>query len=125
MNISSPHVSRSGYLTSCHTVVTCACNIVNAITTSIPSLYVLGSPPASVVAFASRDKNVDMLEVGDAMRKRGWHLTAITEPRGVHIACTVRLPFISHSSSAKLKTWKLTVDIETHLVSHGHFRGGS
>ena len=89
----SSRVSRSGYLASCHVVVTCACKISNAITTSIPSLYVLGLPPASVVAFASRDKDVDALEVGDAMRKRGWHLTAVTEPRGVHITCTVRIPF--------------------------------
>lgn len=88
---SSSRVPRSGYLASCHAVVTCARKIANAITTSIPSLYILGSPPASVVAFASRDKNVDVLEVGDTMRKRGWHLTAITEPKGVHITCTVRV----------------------------------
>ena len=62
---------------------------------SIPSLYVLGSPPASVVAFASRDKDVDALEVGDVMKKRGWHLTAVAEPKGVHITCTVRVPFLS------------------------------
>ncbi|KAL4078210.1 pyridoxal phosphate-dependent transferase [Scleroderma yunnanense] len=82
------YLGSDGYLSSCHSLVTCARKIANAITTSIPSLYVLGSPPSSVVAFASRDKDVDALEVGDAMSKRGWHLNAITEPRGVHIACT-------------------------------------
>lgn len=82
------YMGSDGYLASCRSLVTCARKIANAITTSIPSLYVLGSPPASVIAFASRDKGVDALEVGDVMRKRGWHLNAITEPKGVHIACT-------------------------------------
>lgn len=82
------YIGSDGYLASCKSIVTCARQIANAITASIPSLYVLGSPPSSVVAFASRDKDVDVYEVGDAMAKRGWHLNAITEPRGVHIACT-------------------------------------
>ena len=86
----SSRIPCSGYLASCHDIVTCARKIANAITVSIPSLYVLGSPPASVIAFASRDKDVDALEVGDVMRKRGWHLTAVTEPKGIHITCTVR-----------------------------------
>jgi len=91
---SSSRVPRSGYLASCHPVVTCARKIANAITASIPSLYVLGSAPTSIVAFASRDKDVDALEVGDVMRKRGWHLTAVAEPKGVHITCTVQVPFL-------------------------------
>ncbi|KAI6037576.1 pyridoxal phosphate-dependent transferase [Pisolithus marmoratus] len=82
------YIGSDGYLASCQSIVACARQIANAITTSIPSLYVLGSPPSSVVAFASRDKDVDVYEVGDAMAKRGWHLNAVTEPRGVHIACT-------------------------------------
>ncbi|KAI6165969.1 pyridoxal phosphate-dependent transferase [Pisolithus thermaeus] len=82
------YIGSDGYLASCKSIVTCARQIANAITASIPSLYVLGSPPSSVVAFASRDKAVDIYEVGDAMAKRGWHLNAITEPRGLHIACT-------------------------------------
>lgn len=82
------YIGSDGYLASCQSIVTCARKIANAITTSIPSLYVIGSPPSSVVAFASRDKDVDVYEVGDAMAKRGWHLNAITEPKGVHIACT-------------------------------------
>lgn len=33
-----------------------------------------------------------MLEVGDAMSRKGWHLNAISNPAAVHIAVTVRLP---------------------------------
>jgi sphinganine-1-phosphate aldolase len=64
--------------------------IADAITDDIPELYVLGNPPASVVAFASKHPNVDVLEVGDVMSRRGWHLNGLSDPKSVHIACTVR-----------------------------------
>lgn len=54
----------------------------------------MGDPPASVVAFGSKNPGVDVLEVGDAMGKRGWHLAGISQPNGVHIAVTVRLQFV-------------------------------
>lgn len=87
----NPHLfaSYSGYLQSCRDIVTCARHIANTITGSIPELYVLGSPPASVVAFGSRDGSVNVYEVGDRMSKRGWHLNALSGPAAVHIACTV------------------------------------
>src|SRR5882762_1317239 len=91
----------SGYLESCRSIVNCARTIANTIKTSIPELYVLGSPPASVVAFGSRDPSVNVLEVGDAMSKKGWHLNGLSGPPAVHIACTVtRLFWISQSHAA-------------------------
>jgi len=83
--------SLRGYLKSCREIVLATRKIANAITDDIPELYVLGSPPASVVAFASKHPKVDALEVGDAMSKKGWHLNALNEPKSVHIACTVRI----------------------------------
>jgi hypothetical protein len=82
----------SGYLKSCREIVSCARTIANTITNSIPELYVLGSPPASVVAFASKSPELNIHEVGDAMSKRGWHLNALSGPAAVHIACTVGFP---------------------------------
>lgn len=82
--------SSSGYLESCRSIVNCTRSIANTIKSSIPELYIIGSPPASVVAFGSRDPSVNVLEVGDAMSKRGWHLNGISGPPAVHIACTVR-----------------------------------
>ncbi|KAJ7497639.1 pyridoxal phosphate-dependent transferase [Mycena latifolia] len=55
--------------------------IADTIVASIPELYILGSPPASVVAFGSKHPKVNVLE-------RGWHLNALTGPAAVHIACT-------------------------------------
>lgn len=49
----------------------------------------LGNPPASVVAFGSNVPDINVLNVGDAMNKRGWHLNALNEPAAVHLACTV------------------------------------
>ncbi|KAG9309272.1 pyridoxal phosphate-dependent transferase [Chiua virens] len=82
------YMGSDGYLQSCRDIVTCARRIANTITASIPELYILGSPPASVVAFGSQDKSVNVYEVGDRMSKRGWHLNALAAPAAVHIACT-------------------------------------
>lgn len=83
-------MSVSGYLESCRSIVGAAKSIAQMIKKEIPELYVLGNPPASVVAFASKHPTVKAHEVGDRMSKRGWHLNAIVNPDAVHIACTVR-----------------------------------
>lgn len=95
--------ANRGYLDSCHDIVTCARNIADTITSSVPELYVLGSPPASVVAFGSKHPKVNILEVGDMMSKKGWHLNGLSGPPALHIACTVR----SNSFQPKLwyKSW--------------------
>ncbi|KAG1861579.1 PLP-dependent transferase [Suillus subalutaceus] len=89
------YMGSDGYLKSCREIVSCARTIANTITNSIPELYVLGSPPASVVAFGSKSPEVNVHEVGDAMSKRGWHLNALSGPAAVHIACTrLTLPLV-------------------------------
>ena len=80
---------RSGYLESCRSIVTCARYIADTIVSSIPELYLMGDPPASVIAFGSKHPKVNIHEVGDKMSSRGWHLNALNGTPGVHIACTV------------------------------------
>ncbi|KAF9526574.1 pyridoxal phosphate-dependent transferase [Crepidotus variabilis] len=82
------HIGSEGYKNSCAAIVKATRQIADAIHDDIPELYVLGNPPASVVAFGSKHPKVDALEVGDAMSKRGWHLNALNDPKSVHIACT-------------------------------------
>ncbi|OAX35689.1 PLP-dependent transferase [Rhizopogon vinicolor AM-OR11-026] len=90
------YMGSDGYLKSCYEIVSCARTIANTITNSIPELYVLGSPPASVVAFGSKSLELNIHEVGDAMSKRGWHLNALSGPAAVHIACTLlTLPHVN------------------------------
>jgi hypothetical protein len=83
------HIGYQGYLESCKNIVLATRRIADAITADIPELYVLGDPPASVVAFASKHPKVDALEVGDGMSRRGWHLAGVNQPPAVHIAVTV------------------------------------
>lgn len=84
---------NSGYTASCKSIVSCAQTIVRAIKEEITELYVLGEPPASVVAFGSKHPRVDVLAVGDKMSERGWHLNGLANPAAVHIACTVSVLF--------------------------------
>jgi glutamate/tyrosine decarboxylase-like PLP-dependent enzyme len=86
---------HSGYLESCRSIVTTTRKIAHAIRTEIPELYVLGNPPVSVVAFASRNPQVKALKVGDLMASKGWHLNALQNPNAVHIAVTVYTIFFS------------------------------
>lgn len=57
-------------------------------------LFVLGNPPASVVAFGACHPSVNIHEVGDIMSRKGWHLNGIVRPNAIHIAVTVR-PLLS------------------------------
>ncbi|KZT29117.1 PLP-dependent transferase [Neolentinus lepideus HHB14362 ss-1] len=97
------YMGRDGYLASANSIVACARKIGHAITETIPELYVLGNPPASVIAFASRSPEVNVLEVGDKMSKRGWHLNGLMNPAAVHIACTLLTVPIVDTFIADLK----------------------
>ncbi|KAK7692393.1 hypothetical protein QCA50_004018 [Cerrena zonata] len=82
------YMGYDGYLESCRSIVGAAKIIAEKIKTEIPELYILGNPPASVVAFASQHPDVKIYEVGDAMSEKGWHLNALNDPAALHIACT-------------------------------------
>lgn len=102
---SNRRVSPSGYLESCKAIVGAAKDIQTKIKAEIPELYILGNPPASVVAFASKHPAVNPLEVGDLMAKRGWHLNALADPPAVHIAVTVsKTPWDTTSELTSLRS---------------------
>ncbi|KAI0029475.1 PLP-dependent transferase [Vararia minispora EC-137] len=83
------YMGEAGYIASCRAIVGAARHIAAAITAEIPELRILGSPPASVVAFSAVEgSGVNVLVVGDMMSKKGWHLNALQNPPGLHIACT-------------------------------------
>jgi sphinganine-1-phosphate aldolase len=50
-------------------------------------VHVIGDPKLSVVAFGSHTLNI--YGVGDRMSKKGWHLNALSDPNGLHMAFTV------------------------------------
>lgn len=79
-----------GYLESCREIVGAAKTIAARIRSEFSNkLYVLGSPPASVIAFGSVHPQCNIHEVGDIMSKKGWHLNGIVRPDAIHIAVTV------------------------------------
>ncbi|CAL1706333.1 unnamed protein product [Somion occarium] len=82
------YMGYDGYLESCRSIVGAAKSIASKIKAEIPELYILGNPPASVVAFASRHPDVKTYEVGDVMSHKGWHLNALNDPPALHIAVT-------------------------------------
>ena len=62
----------------------------------------------------SSEEFLRVMEIGDAMSRKGWHLNALNNPPAVHIACTV-----SHAIVAKLTIRKFCSD----LFLFPHFRG--
>lgn len=85
---------ESGYLSSCHSIVSAAKKIESTIREH-PSvrddLTVMGKPLVSVVAFTSKTLNV--YDLADAMSSKGWHLNALQSPPGIHVAVT--LPIVA------------------------------
>ncbi|WVO14657.1 hypothetical protein L204_102294 [Cryptococcus depauperatus] len=81
------HVGADGYLESCKQIVSAARQFATILRTQFADdFYVIGDPKASVVAFNS--KNVNIYAVGDAMSKKGWHLSALGGGGGLHMAFT-------------------------------------
>ena len=80
-------LGESGYLASCHSIVSCAQALIEGIKEKFPEdLYIIGEPLVSVVAFSS--KTINIYDVADGMSKLGWHLNALQDPPAVHMACT-------------------------------------
>ncbi|KAK9333244.1 pyridoxal phosphate-dependent transferase [Lipomyces starkeyi] len=79
-------IGENGYIESCRNIVSAARSIRFAIQNEFPTLYVLGQPIGSVVAFSSETLNI--YDIADGLLKKGWHLSALQNPAAIHIACT-------------------------------------
>lgn len=85
------HLGENGYIDSCHKIVGTTKTIENAVREhpSLSStLNILGEPMVSVVAFESKDPAVDIYDIADGMSAKGWHLNALQDPPGIHVAVT-------------------------------------
>jgi sphinganine-1-phosphate aldolase len=84
-------MGEAGYIDSCHDIVSTRITIENALREHpvlCPSLRVLGEPMVSVVAFESVDPVIDVYDIADSMSAKGWHLNALQDPPGIHVAVT-------------------------------------
>ena len=87
---------ESGYISTCHTIVSAAKAFEKAVRTHpslIPDLSVIGHPLVSVVAITSLTLNV--YDIADGMSVRGWHLNALQNPPAMHVAFTIPLAKVS------------------------------
>ncbi|KAF9365513.1 hypothetical protein BGX34_009756 [Mortierella sp. NVP85] len=80
------HIGQEGYIKEAKHIIGAQIKVRKAIE-SIPSLYVYGDPKTSVVAFNSNKFNI--YDISDQMSKRGWHLSALQNPPGVHFTSTI------------------------------------
>jgi sphinganine-1-phosphate aldolase len=81
-------VGREGYLDATAKILAAADRTREGIA-RIPELELLGDP-LWVLAFRSRDPNVDIYRVLDFMSKRHWNLNGLHRPACIHIAHTLR-----------------------------------
>ncbi|KAL8672881.1 MAG: hypothetical protein Q9168_002690, partial [Polycauliona sp. 1 TL-2023] len=80
-------VGEAGYIDSCHSIVGAAKKIESAIREDPAlkdDLKVMGHPLVSVVAFDSPTLNI--YDIADSMSAKGWHLNALQNPPGMHVA---------------------------------------
>lgn len=100
---------NSGYTESCRQIVSSARYFSDQVKQRFSSdIRVLGDPRVSVVAIASADEGLNIHAVGDAMGKKGWHLSALSQPAGLHMAFTVSVVTLfsfERSLSAK-RRWR-------------------
>ncbi|KAI4240084.1 MAG: hypothetical protein L6R40_005322 [Gallowayella cf. fulva] len=83
-------VGENGYINSCHSIVGTAKKLETAIRENPAlkdDLKVMGKPLVSVVAFTSTTLNI--YDIADSMSAKGWHLNALQNPPGMHVAVTM------------------------------------
>lgn len=83
-------VGESGYINACHSIVGTAKKIESAVRQHPAlkdDLKVMGKPFVSVVAFTSTTLNI--YDIADSMSAKGWHLNALQNPPGMHVAVTM------------------------------------
>ena len=81
---------ENGYVDACHKIVGTAKKIEAAVREHpvlSTDLSVIGKPLVSVVAFTSSTLNI--YDIADGMSAKGWHLNALQNPPGIHVAATL------------------------------------
>ena len=80
------YMGVDGYVKTTRSIVQTARWIASEIE-KIPGLYVVGNPQACAVGFAS--KELDIYRLSSLMSKKGWELSPLQFPPGLHISITI------------------------------------
>jgi sphinganine-1-phosphate aldolase len=81
-------IGKQGYLDAARRIMETAVAIRKGIE-QIPDLRLMGEP-LFLIAFTSVHEKLNIYQVLDQMRQRGWRLNALQRPPGLHLAVTVR-----------------------------------
>lgn len=81
-------IGKQGYLEAARQIMETAVAIRKGIE-QMPDLRLMGEP-LFLIAFTSAHEKLNIYQVLDQMRQRGWRLNALQRPPGVHFAVTVR-----------------------------------
>ncbi|BCW96192.1 MAG: aspartate aminotransferase family protein [Fimbriimonadales bacterium] len=81
-------IGRQGYLEATRQIMETAVAIRRGIE-QLPDLRLMGEP-LFLIAFTSAHEKLNIYQVLDQMRQRGWRLNALQRPPGLHLAVTVR-----------------------------------
>ncbi|OBZ87858.1 Sphingosine-1-phosphate lyase [Choanephora cucurbitarum] len=84
------YMGQDGYLDTCQKIIGARRKMEEGVR-SIPQLHVKGEPVGPVLAFGANPP-LNIYDVGDKMSDRGWHLSALQNPSGLHISVT--LPWV-------------------------------
>jgi glutamate/tyrosine decarboxylase-like PLP-dependent enzyme len=83
------HMGKSGYRNLARR--TCkAFDQMRAGIGKLPELYVMGEPSGPLLAFGSRDRDVNIYAVGDQMDAKGWTINRLQNPDGLHAMITAQ-----------------------------------
>ena len=118
-------VGARGYEDAARTILETAKKIREGIAAgkATTSIAVCGEPNLSVVAFApARGSSINIFNVGDAMKERGWDLNTLQNPAGLHICITFAN---AHEAAARfLVDLKAAVD-DVMTAPPGKFKNGT
>ncbi|KAG2214042.1 hypothetical protein INT46_004957 [Mucor plumbeus] len=89
------YMGDNGYLKACKDIVG-ARRIMEAGVRSIPQLHVKGDPIGPVLSFGANEP-LNIYDVGDKLSARGWNLSALQNPSGLHISTT--LPWVNSAET--------------------------
>lgn len=83
------YVGRDGYRESARTICEAIDKLRNALLQDpvlSSTMSIIGDPKGSVLAFTSRVINI--YDLGDRMKEKGWHLATLQSPAAIHVAAT-------------------------------------
>ncbi|MFZ3220761.1 MAG: aminotransferase class V-fold PLP-dependent enzyme [Rhodoferax sp.] len=86
---------------------------------AMPELYVMGDPSGPLLAYGSRDPEVNIYAVGDQMDAKGWTVNRLQNPDGLHAMITAGHLAVVEDYLRDLREAVATVKADPSLAQAG------